>query len=655
MDKRKVQVEDIAKIKFVSDPQFATCGKGVAYVISEADVDENGYKSSIYYVDEKKNVKQLTHGVNDKLVKDTSPRFSPDGKHLAFVSNRDGSNKLYLLPLAGGEAKALVKSPVSSITWSPNSKYIAYIAKDPEKKEEPKNKDRMHFTDLRYKFNGQGYFTDKRKSHLWVVNVETGEITQLTDTKFNDSSPAWSPNSENIAFVSTRHEDETNLWSDIYVVNVESKETKQLTDNNGPASMPAYSPCGKYISFVGHDKGEKHSANNNVWIITSEGKEATNLSLDYDRTVNRGPGSDVRYGGGNNTPIWRADGSGIIFKIGDHGKSKLVEVNLEGEVTELTNFKHGISSFDAFEENGQLKLAYVADTVTDVPEIYLFANGKQTKLTYTNEELMNELKFGNIHNFTYESSHDGQIEGWVLEPVDLEEGKKYPAILQIHGGPAAAYGWSFYHEFHLLSSLGYAVIYTNPRGSTTYGEEFSDGVIGDWGGKDYDDVINGTKYAVENFDFIDGDRLGTTGGSYGGYLVNWIATQTDMFKGIVSLRSISNLYTKYGVSDIGWYGNRRGMGGADLWDSEDFIMSRSAIRFAPNVKTPILLVHSLEDYRCPFEQAEQFYVALKRLQNAPVELLAFKGENHELSRSGKPMNRMDRLRGIVDWFEKYVK
>lgn len=655
MEKRKVQIEDVLKIKYVSDPQFSACGKSLAYVISKADIEKNGYHSSIYFVDEKKEVKKITNSVSDKLVKDVSPSFSPDGKHLAFVSNRDGENKLYLLPLAGGEARVLVDYPLSSITWSPDSKYIAYAAKDPELKEEPENSDRMHFTDLRYKFNGRGYITDKRKTHLWTVEVDTGEITQLTDEKFDDSSPTWCPKSKNVAFASVRHEDERNLWSNIYVVNLESKKTKQLTDLNGPASQPTFSPCGKYISFIGHDKGEEHAASNNIWVVSTEDGEAKNLSLEYDRTVNRGPGSDVRYGGGNNTPIWRADSSAIIFMIGDHGASKLVQVDFDGKVDELTAFKHGISSFNAFEENGQLKLAYVADTLTDVPELYLFANGKQTKMTYTNEKLMDQLGLAPVHNFTYKSAKDWEVEGWVMEPLNKEEGNKYPAVLHIHGGPAAAYGWAFQHEFRLLSSLGYAVVFTNPRGSTTYGEEFANGVIGDWGGHDYDDVIAGIEYAAENYDFIDKDRLGVTGGSYGGYLANWIVTQTDMFKAAVSLRSISNMYTKYGVSDIGWYGNKRGMGGADLWDEEDFIMAASPMRHAPNAKTPILLIHSLEDYRCPFEQAEQFYVALKRLQNAPVELLVFKGENHELSRSGKPMNRRDRLHGITDWFEKYLK
>ncbi len=663
MTKRRVTVEDICKFKYLSDPRFSPCGKAIAYTMTNANVDQNGYESAIYVVDEQKNAQRVTFSPNkkDALVKDTSPRWSPDGKQLAFISNRSGKSLIYVMPLSGGEARPVCDMSGSSIVWSPDAQYIAFIAKDPKEKEEIKNPDRMHFTKLRYKFNGQGYFTDNRVSYLWVVNVATGEVKQVTKSEYSDSSPVWSPCGKEIAFVSTRHEDETNLWTDVFVANVETGETRKVTDNIGPAQMPAWSSDGRYISFVGHNRSEAHAANQCVWIVPAQGGEMKNLSANLDRTVNRGPGSDVRYGGGNNDPIWKKDNSGLFFKVGDHGTSKIYFVDLEGNLTEMTAEQHGISSFDIFENDGQVKIAAVAETPVDPGEIVVFANGNLTKMTSANTAFVAELDLTFPEKYTYKSAKDWDIEGWIMKPVGFKEGEKYPVVLEIHGGPASAYGWSFYHEFHLLTSMGYGVIYTNPRGSTTYGEEFATGVIGDWGGHDYDDVMNAVEYVTANYDWVDAERVGATGGSYGGYLCNWMVTQTDRFKAFVSLRSISNMYTKYGVSDIGWYGNRRGMGGADLWDGdekgvgEDFIMSRSAMRFADQATTPILLIHSQEDYRCPFDQAEQFYVALKRLQKAPVELLVFKRENHELSRSGRPLNRMDRLTAIVDWFERYLK
>ncbi len=662
MTKRKVTVEDICKIKFVSDPRFTPCGKALAFTLTTADVDKNGYESAIYVVNEHKEMTRITYSPKKKegLVKDTSPRWSPDSKYLAFASNRGGKKRIFIMPTSG-EARPITDMAGSSITWSPDSKRIAFVAKDPQEKEEIKNPDKMHFTKLRYKFNGQGYFVDKRVNYLWVVDIDTGEVKKVTNTEYHDSMPEWSPCGQYLAFVSTRHEDETNLWSDIYIVEVATGETRKLTQNNGPASMPSWSPCGKYIAFVGHNKVEKHSANQNIWIIPATGGEAKNLTLNYDRSIGSGPGSDSRYGAGNNTPIWKKDSSGLFFRVGDHGLSVVCLVDLDGNVEELVTEKQGFTSFDVHEVNGQVKIAYNAENPVHPAEIYVFANGFQTKMTSCNDQLMAELELFYPENYTFKSAKDWEIEGWIMKPVGFEAGKKYPVVVQIHGGPASAYGWSFYHEFQLLCSLGYGVVYTNPRGSRTYGEDFTHGVIGDWGGHDYDDIMSAVDYVTKTYEWIDNDRVGVTGGSYGGYLCNWIATQTDRFKAIVTLRSISNLYTKYGVSDIGWYGNRRGMGGADLWDGpekgigEDFIMSRSAIRFADQVTTPILIIHSEEDYRCPFEQAEQFYVALKRLGKAPVELLVFKRENHELSRSGRPWNRFDRLRGIVDWFERYLK
>ncbi len=656
MTKRKVTVEDITRFKFPSNPVFSPDGKEVAFVLSEMDVKANGYKSAIYAVNENKELRRLTGGVGEKLVRETAPLYSPDGKQMVFLSNRSGENKLYLLPLeGGGEARVLVDYPVSQVSWSQDGKRLVYAAKDPAEKKEIDNPDKMHFTKLIYKANGPGYLLDERVTRLWVVDVADGKITKLTDSEYSDSSPAFSPDGKYVAYISNKNADETNVWSSLYEVNVETKESTRLTELDGPVSAPAYSPCGKYLSFVGHNAGPLRAANMNIWVLERQNNKLTNLTKEFDRTVGGGPGSDVRYGGGNNNPVWKRDSKGLVFKAGNRGKSVLMQVALDGKVKELTAFDHGIASFNVNDKGGKLKLAYVADKVYQAGEVYVFASGEEKQLTDFNTALTNEFEMAPLHNFVYKSSLDWEVEGWVLEPVGRKEGKKYPAVLHVHGGPAGAYGQTFFHEFHLLSAQGYAVIFTNPRGSTTYGEEFAHGVIGNWGKYDYDDVMNGTKAAVEKFPWINGKKLGITGGSYGGYMTNWVVTQTNMFKAAVSLRSISNMYTKYGVSDIGWYGNKRGMAGADLWEEEDYIMSVSPMRYAQQVRTPLLLIHSTEDFRCPLEQAEQFYVAVKRLGNAPTELLVFKTENHELSRSGKPKNRMDRLSAIVGWFNRYLK
>jgi dipeptidyl aminopeptidase/acylaminoacyl peptidase len=252
---------------------------------------------------------------------------------------------------------------------------------------------------------------------------------------------------------------------------------------------------------------------------------------------------------------------------------------------------------------------------------------------------------------TYTGDRGWAIEGWIMKPVDFEAGKKHPVVVQIHGGPAATRGEAFYHEYQLLASRGYGVFYMNFRGSKGYGEEFAYGNVGDWGGGDYRDIMAGVDY-IEALPWVDKSRIYVTGGSFGGFMTNWILGHTHRFRAAVAQCCISNMHTKY-ASDVGWHGNKIRMGGKDLWDDEEFIMAHSPIRYAPNVRTPVLIVHGEEDHRCPIEQAEQWYVALKRLGGVEVEFVRFAGESHALSSSGKPQNRVERLERIIGWFDRH--
>jgi dipeptidyl aminopeptidase/acylaminoacyl peptidase len=274
------------------------------------------------------------------------------------------------------------------------------------------------------------------------------------------------------------------------------------------------------------------------------------------------------------------------------------------------------------------------------------------QLTRVNEEFLSGIELATHERFTYEGDGGWPIEGWLMKPLNMEPGKKYPVVVQIHGGPASTVGEGFFIEYQLQAARGYGVFYMNFRGSKGYGEKFAQGIIGDWGGAEYRDIMKGVDF-IEKMPWVDKDRLYVMGGSFGGYETNWIVGHTQRFRAAVTMRSISNMYTKYGVSDIGWYGNKAGMGGRDLWDSEEFIMERSPIRYAPLVVTPILILHSEQDLRCPIEQGEQWYVALKRLGKVEVEFVRFAGENHELSRSGKPQNRVARLDFIMDWLDRH--
>ena len=482
-----------------------------------------------------------------------------------------------------------------------------------------------------------------------------GEVHQVTQGDYDVSNVAWSPDGKQLAFSACIAPDcELHDIPDIWVINLDGSNLTRLTAGKGPSRAPVFSPDGTQIAFFGHVKGEVGYANTDLWVVPLKGGKASNLTEAMDRSVGCSVGSDARRDGGSSTAAWSADGKHLFVTITDGGNCHLYRVDVATkEITQLTTGDFAITSFGHTIADGQDRIAFVAGDPTNPGDVYVWQEGQPVqKITAVNADIMAGWQLSTPERVTFKGFQDWDLEGWLMKPIDFTPGKKYPLILEIHGGPHSTYGNAFNHEFQMLAAAGYGIMYMNPRGSRGYGEEFTKGVVGDWGGGDYQDCMCAIDFA-ETLDWVDADRLGVIGGSYGGYMTNWIVTQTDRFKAAVTLRSISNMYTKYGCSDIGWYGNKAGFGGRDLWDSEDFIMERSPIRYAPNVKTPILIMHSEEDYRCPMEQAEQWYVALKRL-GKKVEFVRFRGENHELSRSGKPRNRVDRLLFILDWFQRYV-
>ncbi|MGI6344910.1 MAG: prolyl oligopeptidase family serine peptidase [Bacillota bacterium] len=656
--KRKVVARDITALRFVSDPALSVDGR-IAYVITESNLEKNGYSSAIWVETPQGERRRFTYGQRSDggLVRETSPRWSPDGRKLLFVSNRNGRPQLFALDDLGGEAVQLTKMPegVGEPTWSPDGRYIAFTSTDPrdEAAEKDKNPDVRHITHLRYKFNGRG-FTDTRRRHLYVLDTSDSSVRQVTKGDFDVSGINWTSDSQQLLFSACISPDcELRMIPDIHVIDLTGDNLRRLTAGEGTATNPVCSPDGQWIAFFGHVKGQIGYANTDLWVMPLAGGEAVNLTEAMDRSVGCSVGSDARFGGGNTKACWSADGQHLIVSITDGGTCHLYRVNVATrQIEQLTHGDLAITAFHHVAVDGEDRIAYIAGDVTNPGDVYLWQPGAIKQLTAVNADILAEWQLSVPERVEFQGTDGLPLEGWIMKPVGFEEGKKYPLIMEIHGGPHSTYGYGFFHEFQMLTSAGYGVLFMNPRGSRGYGEEFTKGVVGDWGGMDYADCMSAVDYAIQ-LDWVDAERLGVTGGSYGGYMTNWIVTQTDRFKAAVTLRSISNMYTKYGCSDIGWYGNKAGMGGRDLWDSEDFIMSRSPIRYAPQVKTPILIIHSELDFRCPMEQAEQWYVALKRLGKT-VEFVRFAGENHELSRSGKPRNRIDRLNFILDWFNRYV-
>ncbi|MFO8060610.1 MAG: S9 family peptidase [Bacillota bacterium] len=657
--RRRIVTEDLWRLRFVGDPQVSPDGSRVAFVVTETDVERDGYRSEIWVAqtDDPRSAGPFTNPVGeDWALRDTSPRWSPDGKKLAFLSNRGGKSAIWCIDAGGGEAEQLGSfAPVAGgVAWSPSGDRIAFSAMPPEEdgdEEKEPGVDVYVTRNLRYKFNGRGLLEDDRKMHIWVMKVDTGEVTQLTDAPSDDHFPAWSPDGTTVFFTSDRRPElEMRYIQDLYAVSSDGSELRRITEGQGPVMAPRPSSTGDLIAFFGHREGDCMTANTELYLMSPDGNEWTSLTSEFDRHVGNSVGADARFDAGEAAPAWCE--WGLVFSLTDGGCSRLYRVDLKGNHRALEGFPPVITSYSVNREGEPVVAAVGADSDTPGDLWVLRPGGDPVQFTDLNAALFEEIELSMPERIRFPGAEGWEIEGWLMKPVGFEEGKKYPLVLEIHGGPAGTSGEAFFHEYQLLAAAGFGVIYANPRGSTGYGRRHAEGVIGDWGGNDYRDLMAAVDFACEQ-DWVDSGCLGVTGGSYGGYMTNWIVSQTDRFTAAVTFRSISNLYTKYGCSDIGFYGNRRGMGGADLWDSEDFIMSRSPIRYAPQVVTPILIVQSEEDLRCPMEQAEQWYVALKRL-GVECEFVRYRDENHELSRSGRPHNRRDRLNRLIQWFDRYL-
>lgn len=648
MQKRPVTEEDLYKMRFTGGPVLSPDGQSVVYVVTEVSEEQNGYSSSLYINNLEGKSRRLTHPYSEeKLIRDTRPKWSPSGDSVAFLSNRSEKTQIWLLPMSGGEARQITytEEGVGGFNWAPDGNRIVFTSKvkDNEKEE---NEDVTVVTRLRYKGNGEGF--REGYSQIWLIDLGTKETKKLTSGSYNHHSPSFSPSGDEVIYLAAKEENrELENLDSLYLYNLKSESEKVLYKGKGSATAPTISPDGKLVAFAGHEKGEVSSANLTIWTIPLEGGEAQNHSGDFDRPVGNYVGVDATYDQTAHLIKWSEDGKSILFMATLGGDCGIMRVPLDGKVEKAALYENNvITSFD--EGNG--KIVFVKANPHSTGDLYV-RNGEETsQLSDHNKELFTELQLSTPENFKYQGADNWEIEGWILPPADTD--RKVPVVLEIHGGPHTAYGNGFHHEFQLLAAKGYAVVYTNPRGSHGYGEEFLKACLGDWGRKDREDILHGLDYALEHHSYCDPDQLYVTGGSYGGIMTNFIITRTNRFKAAVTQRCISNMYSFFGTSDIGFYFGSSQLGNVDQWEHEDTIMKFSPIRDARNVETPTCIIHGEEDLRCPMEQAEQWYVALTRL-GLDTRFVRFKGENHELSRSGKPKNRIRRLQEIIGWFETH--
>lgn len=649
--------EDLYDFHFLADAQISPDGSRVAYVVRTIDHENNAYRSGIWLLpaDGSGEGARFTSGPGQ----DALPRWSPDGKSLAFVSDRDapsGDGKkrkpknVFVLSLAGGEARRLTSfdEDAGDLTWSPDGRQLAFALKDAKAKDADEDGVRV-YDRLRYKTD-EGFLLDGRRRHVWVVDVAGGEPRRLTDGDWDDAQPAWSPDSREVAFVSNRTEDrERNMVVDIWVASVGGGAVRRITDELGSYGNPSWSADGATIACYGVAKAMGSSAKNvHLFAFPAKGGAGKDLTDGWDRTVGSTVMSDMRSHMQTLPPTWSADHSRIIFVGSDQGTANIYSVAADGgEVRAETVGPHQVVSLSLAAD--AKRFACVYSNATDPGDVAVGELGRAMRcLTDLNGDLLAKRHISAPERVEFKGADGWAIEGWLMKPRGFDAAKKWPLVLQVHGGPHGAYGHGFFHEFQVLAGAGYAVLYTNPRGSHAYGEKFSTACVGDWGGKDYEDLMAGVDHALAT-GWIDPKRLYVTGGSYGGFMTNWIVGHTDRFRAAATARSISNNISAFGTSDIGWHFWGYEMGDASPWVNPQRLVERSPLSYVKNVKTPLLILHAERDLRCPIEQAEQFFVAL-RLHGVETQFVRFPEDNHDLTRGGKPKNRVEHCRRIVDWF-----
>ena len=666
-----LSAEDLFSIAFVGDPRLSPDGKHVAYSVKRARLEDNKYVSHLYLIGSGGgDPRQLTYGEHNDML----PRWSPDGRTLAFVSNRqDKKDQVHLLSMDGGESQRLtdVDGAISGLEWSPDGKRLVIVMRklseeqvarrDAEKKGElPKRQAFQVHTNIHYKEDGLGFLFDTH-AHLYAVDAATGETRQLTDGDTEDLQPTFSPDGKTIAFASNRlDEPQRNLDNiDICLVSVDGGPVKRLTPKYGPNVAPSFSPDGKLVAFAGTvcaNKGEAFWRDLDLWVVPVAGGEPRNLTPDLDRTVGNLSIADAHeVANAYEPPIWSADGRQITFLISDSGSVIACRVPVEGgKIERFTPAGREIIGMTTDDRRG--RFAFIMSDHTHPGEVAVLdpAEGGAPKwITQHNRELLESRWIGTPEEVWFPTDLGVKIQGWIMKPPAFERGKRYPAILEIHGGPHMQYGNTFFHELQYLAGKGYVVMWTNPRGSQGYGEAHTSSIVKNWGGPDYVDVMAAADYLIEQ-GYIDPARFGVTGGSYGGYMTNWIVGHSDRFKAAVTQRSVVNLYSFFGSCDFGYDFEYEFFGFP--WENEEIALQylrMSPLHYVKNVKTPLLILHSTEDHRCPISQAEELYTALKVLRRE-VEFVRFEGESHGLSRGGRPQNRLERLKRIGGWFDRYM-
>jgi dipeptidyl aminopeptidase/acylaminoacyl peptidase len=679
-NRRPLELADLADLKNVSDPQISPDGEAIAFVVETIDPATNEERQRIWVVDALGTADPRPFTSGEK--QDTYPRWSPDGGTLAFVSNRSGSEQIWLIDVRGGEPQQLTRraADVLDPAWSPDGTRLSFVADGPADRRDPLVMDEtdgrkriVRVREYRHRADGRGYFGTHRR-HIWTVDAATGATTQLTDGGADDGSPAWSPNGEEIAFVSDRSPERDWHWGGeaIHVVSVATGDVRRLSAENGRAAHPSWSPDGRFIAYPGTTQPDESSPfNTRLWIVDAATSKARSLTDDLDQSVGQRPSGYLT----PSPPVWTPDGKALLYLIGDGSSTHVWRIDVaSGSRTRLTSGRCSIQTISASRDTSRLALL-VADPVTpsevwvagdgiaDQRPTFVIPSGSEKfrtvsghgigarPVTAMNRDLLDQLELTSPRDLQIVRPDGTVIDGWLLAAPRRGDGP-HPLIFSVHGGPHNYFGDTFYFDHHLYAAQGYAVLYLNPRGSGGKSEAFAQAVVRDWGGEDFQDLMAMLDDVIERGDPpIDSRRLGITGGSYGGFMTCWAITQTDRFAAAVAGAPVTNLLSGFGTGDLGATWGVREQGGEPAERIESYL-GRSPVMHVARVTTPLLLYHGESDLTVPITQAEEMFTALLR-RGKTVELIRIPGESHG-SLSGTPTHRLVVRQAILDWFGKYL-
>lgn len=644
---KPVRIEDLFDYRFLSAVEIASNGEWAAFIVKHPDVKENCYRSDVYLAHlTRPEVRRLTTSG-----KDGPAAWEASGDSILFASKRceDGKgSSLYRICVTGGEAEFAFELPHKAEAFRPlpdgRILFTARIPLDGEPAEDDADADDYEvLEEIPFWQNAKG-FTSRKRVQLFIFDPETGESIVLTEPELEIQSFDYT--GDHIAFVARRFPGKAELTDELWIHDLVSGKSHCLSKDELTLGEARFLDKDSLIVLASDMAEYGRGQNRELLLYDLVDRTDCNLTPNWDRSVGNSVVADCRHGGG---PILQADGGFAYMTITERSTSKVVRISRDGEIAIVAEPNGSVDTFAV--KNGAVLCVELHPD--NLHELYAYDSNEARTLTSLNVKSLAERRVSTPERFSVMSGST-QLDAWIVRPVDFDPNEKVPTILTVHGGPRASFGDVFFHEMQFLAGQGYALIYTNPRGSSGRGNEFAD-LREKYGTIDYDDLMNVVDAAIQNYPFVDANRLGVMGGSYGGFMANWAIGQTDRFKAAVSQRSIANWTCKFNTTDIGYYFNEDAMG-TNPWEEggADKLWWHSPLKYADKAVTPTLFIHSEQDYRCWMAEGLQMFTAL-RYHGVDSRFVLFREENHELSRSGKPKHRARRLQEMLEWFDRYLK